>query len=203
MIDTWATVGSCAQIGRDCHISGGAGIGGVLEPLQANPTIIEDNCFIGACSEVAEGVIVGEGSVISMWALLPQRLDADHRSQDRAKCIAGSCRPIRWSWPAASACPAAADDSVGQLRDHHEDGGRPDALEDLGQRAAAGLKNPLIPAKAGIQGFCSSALVRSARATTKDTKRRAGPFVLFVSFVVKSEKSLGPRLRGDERSGWG
>ena len=65
MIDTWATVGSCAQIGKNCHISGGAGIGGVLEPLQANPVIIEDNCFIGARSEVAEGVIVGEGSVLS------------------------------------------------------------------------------------------------------------------------------------------
>ncbi len=66
MIDTWATVGSCAQIGKNCHISGGAGIGGVLEPLQANPVCIEDNCFIGARSEVAEGVIVGEGSVLSM-----------------------------------------------------------------------------------------------------------------------------------------
>jgi len=66
MIDTWATVGSCAQIGKNCHISGGAGIGGVLEPLQANPVVIEDNCFIGARSEVAEGVIVEEGAVLSM-----------------------------------------------------------------------------------------------------------------------------------------
>ena len=66
MIDTWATVGSCAQIGKNVHLSGGAGIGGVLEPLQANPVIIEDNCFIGARSEIAEGVIVEEGSVISM-----------------------------------------------------------------------------------------------------------------------------------------
>jgi 2,3,4,5-tetrahydropyridine-2-carboxylate N-succinyltransferase len=66
MIDTWATVGSCAQIGKNCHISGGAGIGGVLEPLQANPVIIEDDCFIGARSEIAEGVIVEKGSVISM-----------------------------------------------------------------------------------------------------------------------------------------
>lgn len=70
MVDTWATVGSCAQIGKHCHISGGAGIGGVLEPLQANPVIIEDNCFIGARSEVAEGVIIGEGSVISMGVFL-------------------------------------------------------------------------------------------------------------------------------------
>ncbi len=66
MVDTWATVGSCAQIGKNVHISGGAGIGGVLEPLQAGPVIIEDNCFIGARSEVAEGVIVGEGAVLSM-----------------------------------------------------------------------------------------------------------------------------------------
>jgi 2,3,4,5-tetrahydropyridine-2-carboxylate N-succinyltransferase len=70
MIDTWATVGSCAQIGRNCHISGGAGIGGVLEPLQAGPVIIEDECFIGARSEVAEGVVVGRGSVISMGVFL-------------------------------------------------------------------------------------------------------------------------------------
>jgi 2,3,4,5-tetrahydropyridine-2-carboxylate N-succinyltransferase len=66
MVDTWVTVGSCAQIGKNCHISGGAGIGGVLEPLQAGPVVIEDNCFIGARSEVAEGVVVEEGSVLSM-----------------------------------------------------------------------------------------------------------------------------------------
>jgi 2,3,4,5-tetrahydropyridine-2-carboxylate N-succinyltransferase len=70
MVDTWATIGSCAQIGKHCHISGGAGIGGVLEPLQAGPVIIEDNCFIGARSEVAEGVVVGEGSVLSMGVFL-------------------------------------------------------------------------------------------------------------------------------------
>jgi 2,3,4,5-tetrahydropyridine-2-carboxylate N-succinyltransferase len=70
MIDTWATVGSCAQIGKNCHISGGVGIGGVLEPLQAGPVIIEDNCFIGARSEVAEGVVVREGSVLSMGVFL-------------------------------------------------------------------------------------------------------------------------------------
>ena len=70
MIDTWATVGSCAQIGSHVHISGGAGIGGVLEPLQANPVVIEDNCFIGARSEVAEGVIVGTGAVLSMGVFI-------------------------------------------------------------------------------------------------------------------------------------
>lgn len=72
MVDTWATVGSCAQIGKNVHLSGGVGIGGVLEPLQAAPTIIEDNCFIGARSEVVEGVIVGEGSVISMGVYIGQ-----------------------------------------------------------------------------------------------------------------------------------
>jgi 2,3,4,5-tetrahydropyridine-2-carboxylate N-succinyltransferase len=70
MVDTWATIGSCAQIGKNCHISGGAGIGGVLEPLQADPVIIEDNCFVGARSEVAEGVLVEEGSVLSMGVFL-------------------------------------------------------------------------------------------------------------------------------------
>jgi 2,3,4,5-tetrahydropyridine-2-carboxylate N-succinyltransferase len=80
MIDTWATVGSCAQVGRNCHISGGAGIGGVLEPLQATPVVIEDNCFIGARAEVAEGVIVGEGSVLAMGVYL----GASTRIIDRA-----------------------------------------------------------------------------------------------------------------------
>ncbi len=80
MIDTWATVGSCAQIGRNCHISGGTGIGGVLEPLQAGPVIIEDDCFIGARSEVAEGVIVERGSVLSMGVFL----GASTRIIDRA-----------------------------------------------------------------------------------------------------------------------
>ncbi len=80
MVDTWATVGSCAQIGANCHISGGAGIGGVLEPLQANPVIIEDDCFIGARSEVAEGVIVEQGSVLSMGVYL----GASTRIIDRA-----------------------------------------------------------------------------------------------------------------------
>ena len=72
MVDTWATVGSCAQIGRNVHLSGGVGIGGVLEPLQASPTIIEDNCFIGARSEIVEGVIVGENSVVSMGVYIGQ-----------------------------------------------------------------------------------------------------------------------------------
>ncbi|MGD8560413.1 MAG: 2,3,4,5-tetrahydropyridine-2,6-dicarboxylate N-succinyltransferase [Gammaproteobacteria bacterium] len=79
MVDTWATVGSCAQIGKNVHLSGGVGIGGVLEPLQAAPTIIEDNCFIGARSEVVEGVIVEEGSVISMGVFIGQSTKIYHR----------------------------------------------------------------------------------------------------------------------------
>lgn len=79
MVDTWATVGSCAQIGKNVHLSGGVGIGGVLEPLQANPTIIEDNCFIGARSEIVEGVIVEEGSVISMGVFIGQSTRIYHR----------------------------------------------------------------------------------------------------------------------------
>jgi 2,3,4,5-tetrahydropyridine-2,6-dicarboxylate N-succinyltransferase len=82
MVDTWATVGSCAQIGRNVHLSGGVGIGGVLEPLQANPTIIEDNCFIGARSEIVEGVVVGEGSVISMGVYIGQSTKIYDRAKD-------------------------------------------------------------------------------------------------------------------------
>ena len=80
MIDTWASVGSCAQVGKNCHISGGAGIGGVLEPMQANPTIIEDDCFVGARAEIAEGVIIGKGSVLSMGVYI----GASTRIIDRA-----------------------------------------------------------------------------------------------------------------------
>lgn len=82
MVDTWATVGSCAQIGKNVHLSGGAGIGGVLEPLQAGPTIIEDNCFIGARSEVVEGVVVEEGSVLSMGVFIGQSTKIYNRLTD-------------------------------------------------------------------------------------------------------------------------
>ena len=83
MVDTWATVGSCAQIGENVHLSGGVGIGGVLEPLQANPTIIEDNCFIGARSEVVEGVIVREGAVLAMGVFLSQSTKIYDRATGR------------------------------------------------------------------------------------------------------------------------
>jgi 2,3,4,5-tetrahydropyridine-2-carboxylate N-succinyltransferase len=93
MVDTWATVGSCAQIGKNVHISGGVGIGGVLEPLQANPTIIEDDCFIGARSEIVEGVIVERGSVISMGVFIGQSTRIYHRESGeilRGRVPAGS-----------------------------------------------------------------------------------------------------------------
>ena len=82
MVDTWATVGSCAQIGKNVHLSGGVGIGGVLEPVQASPTIIEDNCFIGARSEIVEGVIVEEGAVISMGVFIGSSTRIYDRERD-------------------------------------------------------------------------------------------------------------------------
>ena len=91
MVDTWSTVGSCAQIGKNCHLSGGVGIGGVLEPLQSNPVIIEDNCFVGARSEVAEGVIVREGSVLSMGVYLGASTKVINR--ETGKIIYGEIPP--------------------------------------------------------------------------------------------------------------
>ena len=105
MIDTWATVGSCAQIGRNCHISGGTGIGGVLEPLQANPVIVEDNCFIGARSEVAEGVIVGEGAVLGMGVFI----GASTKIVDRATGQIHQGRVPPYSVVVAGSLPQGAD----------------------------------------------------------------------------------------------
>lgn len=105
MIDTWATVGSCAQVGRNCHISGGTGIGGVLEPLQANPVIVEDNCFIGARSEVAEGVIVGEGAVLGMGVFV----GASTKIVDRATGQIHQGRVPPYSVVVAGSLPQGAD----------------------------------------------------------------------------------------------
>ena len=104
MIDTWSTVGSCAQIGKNCHISGGVGIGGVLEPLQANPVVIEDNCFIGARSEVAEGVIVETGRG-ALDGRVPRRFDQDHRPRER-RGVHGP-RAGLFGGGARHACPAS------------------------------------------------------------------------------------------------
>ena len=140
MIDTWATVGSCAQIGKNCHISGGAGIGGVLEPLQAGPVIIEDNCFIGARSEVAEGVIVREGSVLSMGVFIGASTKIVDRDSGESFQSA-RCRPIRW-WCRAP-CPARPARTAGRpeplLRRHRQARRRKDPRQDQHQRTAAGL----------------------------------------------------------------
>jgi hypothetical protein len=136
MVDTWATVGSCAQVGKNVHLSGGVGLGGVLEPLQANPTIIEDNCFIGARSEVVEGVIVEENSVISAWA-----------------CTSARAPPSTTAPPAKSptaACPAGSVVVSGSLpkdggkysmyaRHHRQARGCQDPRQDQPERPAARL----------------------------------------------------------------
>ncbi|MBD59940.1 MAG: 2,3,4,5-tetrahydropyridine-2,6-dicarboxylate N-succinyltransferase [Citromicrobium sp.] len=110
MLDTWASVGSCAQIGKGCHISAGAGIGGVLEPLQANPTIIGDNCFIGARSEIVEGVIVGEGSVVAMGVFITQSTKIVVR--ETGEVLRGEIPPysvvVPGSMPAANGGPSLA-----------------------------------------------------------------------------------------------
>ena len=132
MIDTWATVGSCAQVGSHCHISGGAGLGGVLEPLQAAPTIIEDNCFIGARAEVAEGVIVGEGSVLSMGVYL----SASTKIIDRAsgEIFLGKVPP--YSVVVSGSLPSGKR-PVALLRRDRQAGGREDPRQNLDQRIAA------------------------------------------------------------------
>ena len=107
MIDTWATVGSCAQIGKDCHISGGAGIGGVLEPLQAEPVIIEDNCFVGARSEVVEGVVVEEGAVLGMGVFI----GASTKIVDRESGEVTTGRVPAYSVVVAGSLPSPAFDS--------------------------------------------------------------------------------------------
>jgi 2,3,4,5-tetrahydropyridine-2-carboxylate N-succinyltransferase len=98
MIDTWSTVGSCAQIGKRVHISGGVGIGGVLEPLQAEPVIVEDDCFIGARSEVAEGVIVRKGAVLAMGVFLGASTKIVDR--DTGETLSARCRNMPWWCPA-------------------------------------------------------------------------------------------------------
>ena len=111
MIDTWASVGSCAQVGQNCHISAGAGIGGVLEPMQANPTIIGDNCFIGARSEIVEGVVVGEGCVVAMGVFITATSKIVYR--DTGKVITGHIPPFSVVVPGAMPGRALADGTPG------------------------------------------------------------------------------------------
>jgi 2,3,4,5-tetrahydropyridine-2,6-dicarboxylate N-succinyltransferase len=111
MIDTWASVGSCAQVGQHCHISAGAGIGGVLEPMQANPTIIGDNCFIGARSEIVEGVVVGEGCVVAMGVFITATSKIVYR--DTGKVITGHIPPFSVVVPGAMPGKPLPDGSPG------------------------------------------------------------------------------------------
>jgi 2,3,4,5-tetrahydropyridine-2-carboxylate N-succinyltransferase len=130
MVDTWATVGSCAQIGRNVHLSGGVGIGGVLEPLQATPTIVEDDCFIGARSEIVEGVIVEQGAVISMGVYIGQSTRIYDRERD------GSCRPRLRARLRLNA--AGAERQVRPLLRRHRQACRcADTSQDRHQRVAA------------------------------------------------------------------
>jgi 2,3,4,5-tetrahydropyridine-2-carboxylate N-succinyltransferase len=141
MVDTWATVGSCAQIGKNVHLSGGVGIGGVLEPLQANPTIIEDNCFIGARSEVVEGVIVARARC-SRWACSSRPVDQDRRPRHRRDFLSAKVPPysvvVAGSMPGkpflndGRPAPRSTAPSSSSCR-------RQDPLQDLDQRIAAGL----------------------------------------------------------------
>ncbi len=135
MIDTWSTVGSCAQIGANCHISGGVGIGGVLEPLQASPVIVEDHVFIGARSEVAEGMIVGEGAVISMGVFL----GASTKIVERAtgKVHRGRVPTLFRRRPRLVSRRARR--ALSFLRRHRQDGRREDTLQNFDQRALARL----------------------------------------------------------------
>ena len=134
MIDTWATVGSCAQVGAHCHISGGAGLGGVLEPLQAAPTIIEDNCFIGARAEVAEGVIVGEGSVLSHGGL-SVRLHQD-RGPRHGRGASGQGAAL---FGGGVGFAAVGEWPQSLLRGDRQTGGREDPRQNFHQRIVARL----------------------------------------------------------------
>ena len=133
MVDTWATVGSCAQIGKNVHLSGGVGIGGVLEPLQANPTIIEDNCFIGARSEVVEGVIVEENSVLSMGVFIGQSTKIFDR--ETGEMLYG--RVPAGSVVVAGTLPSGGRQLHPVLRGHRQAGGCQDPRQDQHQRTAA------------------------------------------------------------------
>ena len=144
MVDTWATVGSCAQIGKNVHLSGGVGIGGVLEPVQANPTIIGDNCFVGARSEVVEGVIVEDNCVISMGVYIGQstkiydRETGEVHLRPRARRLGGGVRqPAVQGWQLQSV-----------LRGDREEGRREDTVQGRHQRTAA---RDLIPVHSARQ----------------------------------------------------
>ena len=156
MVDTWATVGSCAQIGRNVHISGGTGIGGVLEPLQAGPVIIEDDCFIGARSEVAEGVVVEQGAVISMGVFLGASTKIVDRAHRR-----GHLRPRAGLFGGRPRHPARQGRRPEpRLRGDRQARRRADPLQDRHQRAAAGLSGD----KPQLIALTATFVTRAARA---------------------------------------
>ncbi len=183
MVDTWATVGSCAQIGKNVHLSGGVGIGGVLEPLQANPTIIEDNCFIGARSEVVEGVIVEENSVISMGVYIGQSTKIYDRASGEV-----SLRPHSRRLGRGQRQPALCRRQVQPvLRRDREAGRCTDALQDQHQRTAArliaptsdsggqhGHDGPLVQTDGRQEGFGPVFFLRGADHDQDQRQRRAG-----------------------------
>ncbi len=173
MVDTWATVGSCAQIGKNCHLSGGVGIGGVLEPLQANPVIIEDNCFIGARSEVVEGVIVGTGAVL-VDGRVHQRHHQGGRSRHRPDPYRQGAAVLRRRARQHRRRPGS---SLDLLRRDREDRRRAHPLQDLDQRTAARLGLRFFPFAESARG---SALVLRGRwgpdpSAPADQRRKCPP----------------------------
>ena len=181
MVDTWATVGSCAQIGSNVHISGGAGIGGVLEPLQAGPVIIEDDCFIGARSEVAEGVVVERGSVLSMGVFL----GASTKIVDRATGEVHYGRVPGLFGRGARRAAGQGRRPGARLRGDRQARRRAHALQDEHQRAAARLdKLSLSPLGGAFVGGIRAAILYMPRHETgrafrvrtqlRGRRRRAG-----------------------------
>ena len=164
MVDTWATVGSCAQIGKNCHLSGGVGIGGVLEPLQAEPVIIEDNCFIGARSEVVEGVIVEEGAVLAMGTFIGATTKIVDR--DTGEIQDGPRAGLFGGRAGLASRQAVARRQPGPeplLRRHRQDGRRRDPRQDLDQRAVARMSGAALdPAELAAR------LIRRPSVTPKD-----------------------------------
>ena len=204
MIDTWATVGSCAQIGRNVHISGGAGIGGVLEPLQAEPVIIEDDCFIGARSEVAEGVIVEQGAVLAMGTFI----GASTKIVDRASGEIHRGRVPAYSVVVPGTlpggdCPTGRPGPGARLRGDRQAGRRQDPRQDLDQRAAAcmiELTDPVALTQALIR--CPSMTPDDAGAldVVEDALARLGFRCHRLTFEAPGTAPVGEPLRPPRRA---